>query len=204
MPDPDARTATRILDVALELFTEQGYEGTSLREVAKRLNLSTPALYYHYTSKDHLLISLVGPALDRTDELVDRSRSAANSTDARRALLGAYLDLLLDCRDLFRFLGRDVGALNREGIGARIQEQERKLRTLLVGARAKERAHVRAAAAIGSLRYPVIQLPGIDLRPEREALIDAAMAALTCHRPRRPDLAALPFRSARTGARSVR
>jgi AcrR family transcriptional regulator len=184
MPEPDAKTAGRILDVALELFTEQGYEGTSLREVAERLNLTTPALYYHYRSKDHLLITLVRPALERSDELIHGSRSAANSTDARRALLGAYLDLLLDCRDLFRFLGRDIGALNREGIGARIQEQERRLRILLVGARAKERAHVRAAAAIGSLRHPVIQLPGIDLRPEREALIDAAMAALTCHRPR--------------------
>jgi AcrR family transcriptional regulator len=182
VPEPDARTAARILEVALELFTEQGYEGTSLREVAERLNLTTPALYYHYASKDHLLISLVRPALERTDELIDRSRSAANSTDARRALLGAYLDLLLDCRNLVRFLGRDVGALNRNGIGARIQEQERKLRILLVGPRAKDRAHVRAAAAIGTLRHPVIQLPGIDLRPERDSLVDAAMAALTCNR----------------------
>lgn len=184
MPEPDARTARRILEVALELFTEQGYEGTSLREVAERLNLSTPALYYHYSSKDHLLISLVRPALERADELLDRRRSAANSTDARRALLSAYLDVLLDCRELFRFLGRDVGALNRNGIGARMQEQERKLRTLLVGARAKERAHVRAAAAIGSLRHPIIHLPGIDLRAERDSLLDAAMAALTCHRTR--------------------
>jgi AcrR family transcriptional regulator len=87
VPEPDARTATRILDVALELFTEQGYEGTSLREVAERLNLTTPALYYHFASKDHLLIALVRPALERTDELIDKSRSAANSTDARRALL---------------------------------------------------------------------------------------------------------------------
>jgi AcrR family transcriptional regulator len=186
VPEPDARTARRILDVALELFTERGYEGTSLREVAERLNLTAPALYYHYSSKDHLLISLVRPALERTDELLDQSRSAANSTEARRALLGAYLDLLLDCRELVRFLGRDIGALNRNGIGARIQEQERKLRILLVGARAKERAHVRAAAAIGSLRHPVVHLPGVDLRPEREALLDSAMAALTCHRIRVP------------------
>jgi AcrR family transcriptional regulator len=184
VPEPDARTAQRILEVALELFSEQGFEGTSLREVAERLNLTTPALYYHFSSKDHLLISLVRPALERTDELIEQSRSAANSPDARRALLSAYLDLLLDCRELFRFLGRDVGALNRNGIGARIREQEHKLRVLLVGARAKERAHVRAAAAIGSLQHPVIHLPGIDLKPEREALLDSAMAALTVHRIR--------------------
>jgi AcrR family transcriptional regulator len=186
VPEPDATTAGRILDVALELFTERGYEGTSLREVAERLNLTTPALYYHYSSKEHLLISLVRPALERTDELIDGSRSAANSTEARRALLSAYLDLLLDCRELFRFLGRDVSALNRNGIGARLEEQERKLRTLLVGPRAKERAHVRAAAAIGSLRHPVVNLPGVDLVPEREALLDSAMAVLSNHRTRVP------------------
>jgi hypothetical protein len=35
---------------------------------------------------------------------------------------------------------------------------------------------------MGSLRHPVIQLPAIDLRPEREVLVGAAIAALTCHR----------------------
>jgi AcrR family transcriptional regulator len=185
VPNGDQPTTQRILKIALDLFNEQGFEGTSMREVAERLGVTTAALYYHFPSKDHMLISLVRPILERTDALIASSRSAANSVDARRALLSSYLDLLLDCRDLYRFLGRDVGALNRQGIGTRMEEQERKLRTLLVGPQAKAKAHIRAMAAIGALQRPVISsLAEVELRSEREPILEAAMAVLTYHHHR--------------------
>ena len=185
LPNGEQPTTLKILRLALELFNERGYEGTSMRHVAERLGVTTAALYYHFRSKDDILISLVRPILDRTDDLLDGSRSAVNSLDARRALLGAYLDLLLDCRDLYRFLGRDVGALNRQAIGARIEKQERKLRVLLVGSQAKSKAHIRAMAAMGALQRTVVSsLPEKELRSEREAVVDAAMAALTTRRGR--------------------
>src|SRR5690606_31787714 len=40
-------TRQRIQDVALDLFAEQGYEKTSLREIAERLDVTKAALYYH-------------------------------------------------------------------------------------------------------------------------------------------------------------
>ena len=182
MPNGDQPTMQKILQLALELFNERGYEGTSMRNVAERMGVTTAALYYHFRSKDDILISLVRPILERTDALLTSSRSAANSSEARRALLGSYLDLLLDCRDLYRFLGRDVGALNRQAIGARIEEQERRLRVLLVGSQAKGKAHIRAMASMGALQRTVISpLPAEDLRSERDAMVDAAVAALTCH-----------------------
>ena len=182
MPNGDQPTTQRILRIALDLFNERGYEGTSMREVAERLGVTTAALYYHFPSKDHMLISLVRPILERTDTLITSSRSAANSLEARRALLASYLDLLLDCRDLYRFLGRDVGALNRQGIGTRMEEQERRLRTLLVGPQAKAKAHIRAMAAIGALQRPVISsMAEVELRSEREAILEAAIAVLTYH-----------------------
>ncbi len=48
----------RILDVALELFTEQGYEKTSLREIADRLGVTKAALYYHFPSKGDIFLEL--------------------------------------------------------------------------------------------------------------------------------------------------
>lgn len=50
-----ASTRDRILDVAAELFLERGYEGTTLGEIAQRLGISTPSLYWHFESKQHLL-----------------------------------------------------------------------------------------------------------------------------------------------------
>lgn len=56
---PDANgTRERILDIALDLFVEKGYEKTSLREIAERLGFSKAALYYHFASKDEILLAL--------------------------------------------------------------------------------------------------------------------------------------------------
>ena len=51
-------TRERILDIALELFTEQGYDKTSLRDIAERLGTTKAALYYHFKSKSDILLEL--------------------------------------------------------------------------------------------------------------------------------------------------
>ena len=43
--------------MALELFAEQGYEKTSLREIAERLGVTKAALYYHFKSKEDIVRS---------------------------------------------------------------------------------------------------------------------------------------------------
>jgi AcrR family transcriptional regulator len=51
-------TRERILDIALELFNEKGYENTSLREIAERLGTTKAALYYHFERKQDILLEL--------------------------------------------------------------------------------------------------------------------------------------------------
>ncbi|MFF5422204.1 TetR/AcrR family transcriptional regulator [Streptomyces misionensis] len=48
-------TRQRIQDVALELFAEQGYEKTSLREIAEHLDVTKAALYYHFKTKEDIM-----------------------------------------------------------------------------------------------------------------------------------------------------
>ena len=55
---PRGDTRERILDVALELFNEQGYDSTSLREIAERLGITKAALYYHFERKEDILLEL--------------------------------------------------------------------------------------------------------------------------------------------------
>ena len=61
------------LAAALEAFVEQGYHGTSIRDVASRSGLSVPGLYHHYPSKQALLIGLATVVMT---ELLERSRAA--------------------------------------------------------------------------------------------------------------------------------
>ena len=52
-------TKQRILETALKMFAEKGYEGTNLRDLAAKLHLSKSALYRHFTGKEQLLESLI-------------------------------------------------------------------------------------------------------------------------------------------------
>jgi len=60
-------TAERILDAAEALFAERGYAGTTLRDVATRVELRIPSLYNHFPSKDALYTAVlergIGPVL---------------------------------------------------------------------------------------------------------------------------------------------
>lgn len=61
---PDTRD--RILDAALEVFSEYGFEGATVRKIAAKVGVSDPALYAHFKSKKEIfeaLIKLAGPDL---------------------------------------------------------------------------------------------------------------------------------------------
>jgi AcrR family transcriptional regulator len=53
-----------LLDVAVQVFTERGYDGTSMGDLAQASGLSKSSLYHHFESKEHLLRA----ALDRAVE----------------------------------------------------------------------------------------------------------------------------------------
>ena len=51
-------TRSRILLISAELFAEQGYEGTSTRNIAKRVGITQPGLYRHFASKAEIFRTL--------------------------------------------------------------------------------------------------------------------------------------------------
>ncbi|GII05293.1 TetR/AcrR family transcriptional regulator [Planobispora takensis] len=60
-----------ILQVALQIFAEEGYRGTSLRKVAARCGLSLPGIMHYFESKEDLLIQVL-----RMRDDVERERRA--------------------------------------------------------------------------------------------------------------------------------
>lgn len=63
-----------ILVHAMEAFNEQGYHGTSVRDIAGRVGVTVPALYYHYENKQALLATLLETSIK---DVLDRCRAAA-------------------------------------------------------------------------------------------------------------------------------
>ena len=94
MSPRQADTRQRALDVALELFAEQGYEKTSLREIAERLDVTKAALYYHFASKEALLAGIVDRLVEPADELVAWSQTQPRTTEFRQEYLRRLGQLL--------------------------------------------------------------------------------------------------------------
>ena len=75
-----------ILDAALEVFADKGYEVGTMREIAARVGVTEPALYRHYTGKEALLIDLVTTAGDRIVSEANRRLSEVQPESLRTSL----------------------------------------------------------------------------------------------------------------------
>lgn len=104
-------TRARIQQVALDLFGEQGYEKTSLREIAERLGVTKAALYYHFKSKEDIIHSLFEDYAAEVDQLVAWGRQQPLSTATKRELLARYVDIVVRRTRLFQCFERNQAAI---------------------------------------------------------------------------------------------
>ena len=71
-----------ILRAAVEVMGEDGYEGSSIRDMASRAGVSVAALYYHFPSKLELLQEFLDEAHEVTLARLDRRLAAADRSPA--------------------------------------------------------------------------------------------------------------------------
>jgi AcrR family transcriptional regulator len=146
-------TRARIQQVALELFAEQGYERTSLREIAERLSVTKAALYYHFKSKEDIVRSFTEDHFSRLDQLVAWGRSQPSSARTGHEVLERYISILMDDSEVFLFLQRNQAFVRsaEDGGKHRFEQFRPRMNALLdiiTGPDASPRARIRAASAI--------------------------------------------------------
>ena len=145
-------TRARIQQVALELFSEQGYERTSLREVAERLGVTKAALYYHFKSKEDIVRSFTEDHFCRIDALVAWGREQPTSPDTTRELLDRYVTIVMESGEVFRFLERNQATVHGTEDGkhrfTQFRPRLKALMEVITGPDAPPRDRIRAAAAI--------------------------------------------------------
>jgi AcrR family transcriptional regulator len=64
-----------LLRVAVEVFNERGYDGTSMEDLSKRLGIAKSAIYHHVSGKEELLRLALDRALDGWSEAAERARA---------------------------------------------------------------------------------------------------------------------------------
>ena len=68
-------TKERILEAALTLFAENGYDGTSVEQIATEVGIKAPSLYKHYKGKEDILNALIDSAEVRYEEMFGSERN---------------------------------------------------------------------------------------------------------------------------------
>ncbi|ART50390.1 TetR family transcriptional regulator [Acidovorax carolinensis] len=85
-----------VLHAAAQLFNERGFHATSLDDIAARLSVTKPTLYYYVKNKDEILLQCVSQGLQMTLEGIEASRQAGgNAVDQLRACMQVYADIVM-------------------------------------------------------------------------------------------------------------
>ncbi|PRX97776.1 TetR/AcrR family transcriptional regulator [Allonocardiopsis opalescens] len=171
-----SETRERIQAAALELFAAKGVQQTSLREIAERLGVTKPALYYHFASREELVRSLVRPLVDEVEALL-AADEARESVDPR-ALLAGYFDATYRHRRITLMIVRELVTLSYLDLGERIADWRWRLIALLTGPDAPLDAQARAIVAVGGMGDCMVFFADRPVEELRPATLNAAYAAL--------------------------
>jgi AcrR family transcriptional regulator len=170
-------TRRRIQDVALELFAERGYEKTSLREIAEHLDVTKAALYYHFKTKEDILISITDDLARPVDELIAWAQSQPRTLATKQEVLRRYSDVLWGAAPLFRFMQENQATVRELSIGESFRSKISTLNGLLTESESALTAQVRSCTALFALHAGMFAMQGIEADPEekRAAILEVAL-----------------------------
>lgn len=181
----DGDTRETIRAVALELFSTKGFEQTSLREIAERVGLTKASLYYHYTSKQDLLLAVVEPVIVGWRTIAEDTAELEHTPETARHVVERCLDVLLCNRAVAGIFQRDPAgvAVMARSLWEDSLKLGQRLVTWLAGPAPTPADRLRAVAAmevLGAVLTYGSYLPGGELSEAemRAVLLHAALDVL--------------------------
>jgi AcrR family transcriptional regulator len=137
---PRDQAIASIIDAAVALFADRGYEATTMQDVATRVGITAPALYHYFDSKQGLLFGVLEVNLERIlTRLADPANDRSTAADQLGAFVRAHVGFQLETVDGARiynamFLG--TGAMLRAlspAQRAKVTALQRRFRSRLDG-----------------------------------------------------------------------
>ncbi|MFE3637142.1 TetR/AcrR family transcriptional regulator [Streptomyces cellostaticus] len=174
-------TRQRIQDVALELFAEQGYEKTSLREIAERVDVTKAALYYHFKTKEEIIVSLFEDLTQPIEDLIEWGRSQPHTLETKQEIVRRYSEALAGAEPLFRFMQENQATVRELRIGESFKDRMRGLRDIIIDPDARLVDQVRSVSALFTLHAGMFVLQDLegDFEKKRAAVLEVAVDLVT-------------------------
>jgi AcrR family transcriptional regulator len=162
--------------VARELFLQRGVQRTSLQDIANKLGITKPALYYHFPSREDLVRSILVPLINEGEQFVDDHESRGG-VDVRELLEGYFELHYRHRRDLVLLLTELSTLIDLNLIDTVLAWRER-LARLVFGKKPTLAQSTRAVVAFGGLQDCCVQFPDAPHKELRETSVAAALDAL--------------------------
>ena len=158
------------------MFLQQGVQRTSLQDIANKLGITKPALYYHFASREDLVRSILVPLIDEGEQFVaDQERH--DDTDVRELLEG-YFDFHYRHREDLVLVLAELTALADLGLIDKVLAWRHRLGKLVFGPNPTLAQSTRAVVAFGGLQDCCLQFPDTPYDSLRATSVAAALAAL--------------------------
>ncbi|SFE54937.1 transcriptional regulator, TetR family [Chitinophaga sp. CF118] len=90
-----------IMNAAMEMFVKEGYEKTSLRNIADKIEYSPATIYLYYKDKDELLWGLQAEAFGKLNEIFQTSVTATDPVKQLEQLTKTYVEFGMNNPDLY-------------------------------------------------------------------------------------------------------
>lgn len=88
-------TKDRILEEALTLFSENGYDGTGVEQIAEKVGIKAPSLYKHFKGKEDILNALIDNAEARYEEYFGSEQHIGTIPESREAFIRVTMERIL-------------------------------------------------------------------------------------------------------------
>jgi AcrR family transcriptional regulator len=176
-PGRGQETRQRLLEAALVLFAEQGYDATPLQEIADRLRVTKAALYYYFPSKTSILEALLQPSQAAIVALLDAAEAEESHEQRVAAVVRGFVDQALIDRHTLAAFRRDPAVQRHPTYVRQAALVHGRLQQLLFGPTPSP--HQRAAFQLSlGLSEAVLKLPDLSDDQLREALLDVTRRVL--------------------------
>ena len=108
-------TREGILEAAARIFSEKGFHATSMHDIAEAVHLQKASLYYHFNSKQEILIAILDHALDLINSRLESVLDQSLSPDEKlRQAMVSYMQTIAENKNLSAVLLLELRSLDPE------------------------------------------------------------------------------------------
>jgi len=131
------KSKDNIVDSALDLFSEKGFFNTSVRQIAKKANVSSGLMYNYFSSKEELLKSIIDKALKIIDNVISDDKSLSPEENIEKTIEN-FFKLLTTKRKLMRMMAKMSFQIGRFGFVVKMIERKYIQNIEILGSQLKE------------------------------------------------------------------